>query len=89
MTTSSLTLNRFILLNPLNPDDFSCTYAEMIEALEEFGVKTLMSHDTLGNTSVYAVSGNKDTLINMCEQVELPGIVLEYTAVYDQANIVS
>lgn len=77
-------MTKFILLNPLNPDDFSCTYDEMIEALEEFGVKTLLSHDTLGNTTVYAVSGSKDTLLNMCETVELPGIVLEYTAVYDQ-----
>ena len=76
---------KFILLNPLNPDDFSCTYEQMIEALEEFGVKTLISSDTLGNPVVYAVSSNKDTLINMCETVELPGIVLEYTAVYDQA----
>ena len=78
-------MSKFILLNPLNPDDFSCTYEQMIEALEEFGVKTLISSDTLGNPVVYAVSSNKDTLINMCETVELPGIVLEYTAVYDQA----
>ena len=84
MTTSSLTLNKFILLNPLNPEDFSCTYEEMIEALEEFGVKTLLSHNTLGETTVYAVSATKETLVSMCEQVELPGVVLEYTAVYDQ-----
>jgi hypothetical protein len=77
-------MTKFILLNALNPDDFSCTYNEMIEALEEFGVQTLMSCDTLGNPVVYGVSNNKDTLISMCEQVELPGIVLEYTAVYDQ-----
>jgi len=76
--------NRYILLNPLDPDDFSCTYDEMLEALAEFGVETLVSSDTLGNTTVYAVSNSADTLTCMCEQVELPGIVLEYTAVYDQ-----
>jgi hypothetical protein len=78
-------MNKFILLNALNPDDFSCTYDEMIEALAEFGVQTLVSSDTLGNSVVYAVSNNKQTLLNMTETVELPGIVLEYTAVYDQA----
>jgi hypothetical protein len=77
--------NRYILLNALNPDDFSCTYGEMIEALEEFGVQTLFSSDTLGNTTAYATAKNKETLLSMCETVELPGIVLEYTAVYDQA----
>jgi hypothetical protein len=76
--------NRYILLNALNPDDFSCTYEEMLEALAEFGVETLVSTDTLGNTTVYAVSNSADTLTSMCEQVELPGIVLEYIAVYDQ-----
>lgn len=81
-------MNKFILLNPLNPDDFSCTYDQMIEALAEFGVQTLTSTDTLGNTTVYAVSNNKQTLLNMTETVELPGIVLEYTAVYDQAQTI-
>lgn len=79
---------RYILLNALNPDDFSCTYNEMIEALEEFGVQTLFSTDTLGNTTAYATAKNKETLIQMCEQVELPGIVIEYTAVYDQAQVI-
>jgi hypothetical protein len=80
--------NRYILLNALNPDDFSCTHEEMIEALHEFGVQTLLSHDTVGNEVVYAVSNNKQTLLNMTETVELPGIVLEYTAVYDQAQTI-
>jgi hypothetical protein len=75
---------RYILLNALNPDDFSCTYNEMIEALGEFGVQTLISTDTVGNTTVYAVANSVGTLISMTEQVELPGIILEYTAVYDQ-----
>jgi hypothetical protein len=79
---------RYILLCALNPDDFSCTYNEMIEALEEFGVQTLFSSDTTGNTTAYATAKNKEILVRMCEQVELPGIVLEYTAVYDQAQVI-
>ena len=79
---------RYILLNALNPDDFSCTWDEMIEASEEFGVQTLFSTDTLGNRTAYATAKNKEALVSMCEQVELPGIVLEYTAVYDQAQTI-
>jgi hypothetical protein len=79
---------RYILLNALNPDDFSCTYNEMIEALEEFGVQTLFSSDTVGNTTAYATARSKETLVSMCEQVELPGIILEYTAVYDQVQVI-
>lgn len=77
---------KFILLNPLNPDDFECTYEEMLEALAEFGAQILVSSDTLGNTVVYAVSDNIDVLSNMCETVDLPGTILEYTAVYDQSE---
>ncbi len=76
--------NRFLLLNPLNPEDFQCTYDEMLEALAEFGVQVLASSNTLGNTVVYAVSDSADTLTGMCEQVELPGVIIEYTSIYDQ-----
>jgi len=68
----------------LNPEDFQCTYDEMLEALAEFGVQVLASSNTLGNTVVYAVSDSADTLTSMCEQVELPGVIVEYTSIYDQ-----
>lgn len=83
-------MNKFILLNPLNKQDFIIeTDEELIEAIQEFGCGVLMSHDTVGNTVYYATAPNKEAIIRMCETVELPGVVLEYNAVYDQAEIVS
>ena len=83
-------MNKFILLNALNRQDFVIdTDEEMVESIKEFGCDVLMSHDVAGQTTYYAVAKTKEALINMCETVEMPGIVLEYTAVYDQAEIVS
>jgi hypothetical protein len=79
---------KYILLTPLIPDMFGMnTYDEITEALEEFGCGSLTSTDPLGNTVMFAISATQNALTNMTEQVELPGIVLEYTAVYDQAQV--
>jgi hypothetical protein len=79
---------KYILLTPLIPDMFGMnTYDEITEALEEFGCGSLISIDPLGNTVMFAISATQNALTNMTEQVELPGIVLEYTAVYDQAVV--
>ena len=76
---------KYILLNALSPEDFGLdTTEEIVEALEEFGCKHLYSHSTTGQTTVYAVANDPDVLVRMCETVELPGTVLEYTAVFDQ-----
>ncbi len=76
---------KYILLTPLIPSMFGMnTYDEVKESLEEFACSTLMSVDPLGNTVLFAVANTKEIMINMTETVELPGIVLEYTAVYDQ-----
>lgn len=81
-------MSKFLLLTPLIPSMFGMeTYPELVESLEEFGCKTLISHDPLGNTVMFAYAHNKDTLINMTTTVEMPGIVIEYTAVYDQAIV--
>lgn len=81
---------KYILLTPLIPAMFGMdTYDEITESLEEFGCGTIISHDPLGNTVMFATANSKDTMTNMTGSVELPGVVLEYTAVYDQAEIVS
>jgi len=75
---------RYLLLNPLKARDFSCTTEEVIESVQEFGCKVVMSPDTTGETLLYAVSDNKSVLENMVNEVELNGIIIEYTAIYDQ-----
>ena len=75
---------RYLLLNPLKARDFSCTTEEVIESVREFGCKVIMSPDTTGETLLYAVSDNKSVLENMVNEVELNGIIIEYTAIYDQ-----
>jgi len=76
--------SRYLLLNPLRPDDFACTLEEMIEAVHEFGCKVITSLNTRGQTMVYAVADDKKTIENMVNTVELDGSIIEYTAIYDQ-----
>lgn len=75
---------KYLLLNPLRPDDFACTLEEMIEAVHEFGCKVITSLNTKGQTMVYAVADNKEIIENMVNTVELDGSIVEYTAIYDQ-----
>ena len=79
---------KYILLTPFVPEFFGIeTYEELSEAVAEFGCGLLLSHFPNGDTCYFAVSATKDALTNMTAAVELPGIVLEYSAVYDQAEI--
>lgn len=80
-------MSKFLLLNPLCADDFSCTTEEMLEALEEFGCKYITSLDTKGQVRYYATASTKEALEQMCTNVELDGSVIEYSTVYDQAMI--
>jgi hypothetical protein len=75
---------RYLLLNPLKARDFGCTTEEVVESVHEFGCKVIMSPDTTGETLLYAVSDNRSVLENMVNEVELNGIIIEYTAIYDQ-----
>jgi hypothetical protein len=82
-------MSRFLLLTPLIPSMFGMnTYNELIESLNEFGCGYLQSMDPLGNVVYFATASNKDIMTNMTETVEMPGIVIEYTAVYDQAVVI-
>jgi hypothetical protein len=76
---------RFLLLNPINPiHDMGITVAEFKEALTEFGCESMLTHSTNGNTVYYIIAPSKAALSNLCTATELPGIAVEYTAVYDQ-----
>lgn len=78
-------MTKFILLAPLTTEAFGLElFDEIIEALEEFGCGYLASRDILGNVILFATGKTISVLNNMVETVELPGIILEYTAVYDQ-----
>lgn len=76
--------SKFLLLCPLNADDFTCTTDEMIEAVEEFGCKAISSLNTHGQVMYYATASSKEAILQMCEAVSLNGAVVEYSAVYDQ-----
>ena len=75
---------KYLLLNPLKARHFHCTTEEVIESLHEFGCKAILSPDTTGETLIYATATNKSVLENMVNEVELNGIIIEYTAIYDQ-----
>ena len=79
---------KYILLSPLTPEHFGLDNPlEILEALNEFGCGMLFSSFPDGRSVYYATSNNQDALTRMCETVQLPGIVLEYTAIYDQKEI--
>jgi hypothetical protein len=76
---------KYILLSPVTPADFILkTFDEVKEAADEFGCQLLLSTKVDGTTIGYFVSDKKETLENMCTEVNLEGTVLEYTSVYDQ-----
>ena len=77
-------MSKFLLLNPLDSDNFGCTVEEMLESLEEFGLTYISSLDTKGQVKYYAVSTSKEAMESMCTNVQLDGSVIEFTAVYDQ-----
>ena len=79
---------KYILLTPLIPEFFGIeSHDELLEAVNEFGCGLLLSHFPSGDYCAFAISDTKDALTNMTAAVELPGIVLEYTSIYDQAEI--
>lgn len=81
-------MSKYILLTPLIPDFFGIqNHDELLEAVNEFGCNLLLSHFPNGDYCAFATATTKEALIRMCETVELPGIVLEYSAIYDQAEI--
>lgn len=76
---------KFILLNAVNPADFALeTIEELVEAAEEWGCKMISSKDLLGNTTYYFVAETIKALEQMCTNTEMPGIVVEANAIYDQ-----
>ena len=79
---------KYILLTPLIPEFFGLTtHDELLEAVDEFGGGLLVSHFPSGDYCSFAVFNTKDALTRMTETVDLPGIVVEYTSIYDQAEI--
>lgn len=83
-------MSKFILLSALSTDYFGMeTYEELKESLEEFGCSYLISHQPNGEVRYYAVANTKEAIERMCEAVELPGVVLEYTAIYDFTEVES
>lgn len=77
-------MSKFLLLNPLYGDNFSCTAQEIIESLEEFGLTYIFSNDTKGVPAIYATSTSKELIERMCTEVELDGSIIEFTSIYDQ-----
>lgn len=77
-------MSKFLLLNPLDCNNFGCTVEEMLESLEEFGLTYISSLDTKGQVMYYAVASSKELMERMCTNVQLDGSVIEFTAIYDQ-----
>ena len=83
--------HKFILLNAVIPQDFSCSLAEMVEAAEEFGCHVLMSEGlrdpgsvTMSQMYYFFTGPTKEALEQMVTATQLTGVVVETQGVYDQ-----
>jgi glycine cleavage system regulatory protein len=84
--------NKYLLLNALIPQDFGITIAELKEAAEEFGCSLIISEGLRDPGSrpstqdYYFLTGPSVKAIEqMVNQVDLTGIIVEITNVFDQA----
>ena len=80
---------KFILLNPLDCKSLVVnTPEEIIEALEEFGCKAVFSYsNTHDETFIYASADTKEAIEAMVDSVDLDGIIVEYTGVFDNIKM--
>jgi len=78
-------MTKYLLLNPLTPESFGLsTFDEIVEALEEFGCGMILSLTTEGRVVGFAITKSKEALENLCTTVSLDGVMVEYSATYDQ-----
>jgi len=94
-TTKEVTMNvtkpaqpSYLLLNPLSPDLFGYENGEvtrMVNELKLVGINVLMVN-TEREILLYAHS-SKTTLESLCTCYDLGGMLVEYTALFDQATI--
>jgi hypothetical protein len=78
---------KYLLLNPLTLKDFAGginTLNELREALNEFGCNFIIAPIQDGSTKLYITAPTKEALGNLCTSVNLDGIAVEYTWLYDQ-----
>lgn len=83
---------KYLLLNAIIPQDFSlATVEELKEALEEFGCSLLVSEGlrdpgcmTPTQDYYFITSNTKEAMEQMCNAVDMPGTMVEISAVYDQ-----
>ena len=80
---------KFILLNPLDCKSLVVnTPAEIVEALAEFGCKAVFSYsNTHDETFIYASADTKEAIEAMVDAVDLDGIILEYSGVFDNIKM--
>jgi hypothetical protein len=79
--------SKFLLLNPLLPSYFGYADSEvtrMVNELKLLGIGTLMV-STNSEICLYAHS-TKDNLEKLCTVYDINGMLVEYTALYDQVE---
>jgi len=90
----SIMPKQFILLNALIPQDFGYSLAEMVEAAEEWGCKFMVSEGLrdpgskpLTQKYYYLTSNSLEALRQCVEAIDLTGVVVEVTGVWDNVVV--
>ena len=79
---------KYILLNAVKPADFKLnTIEELQEAAAEFACGILTSTGTNNAAQFFFTAKDKRSLEIMCDTVDLPGVVVEVSAVFDNVII--
>jgi len=74
----------YMLLTPLNEDNVGTSTEEILESLEEFACKGVISMDHTGVHNVFATAKTLEAIENLCNTVDIDGCVVKYTEVYEQ-----
>ena len=84
-------MTRFLLLNALIPQDFGITIDELREAAQEFGCDIVASEGLRDIGSIpatqayyFLTASTKEAMEAMVTSVDLSGIMVEYSTIYDQ-----
>jgi len=77
-------MKKYMLLTPLKGSMFGVTTQQLIRTLKEnsCGHEVVLMHDD--TSVVYATASSPEILGEFCSLNDVPGLVIEYTGVYDQ-----
>jgi len=77
-------MKQYLLLTAVTSGDFSTSTPEMKQEAKNYNCTMLKSVSLKGTTQYYFMSSDQDRLVDLCEDLELDGTVVEVSGIFDQ-----